>query len=133
MSGYLLDTNIISDLVRNPAGRVAGKIAAVGEDAVVTSVVVAAELRFGAAKKGSLALSARIDAILATLVVLPLEPPADAVYGRLRAKLEQDGTPIGANDTLIAAHALALERVLVTANSREFERVAGLEVVNWLE
>ena len=133
MSGYLLDTNIISDLVRNPRGRVADRIAAVGEDAVATSVIVAAELRFGAAKKGSRALSDRVDAILGILAVLPLEPPADAAYGQLRAKLEQDGTPIGANDMLIAAHALAVGRVLVTANVSEFERVAGLEIVNWLE
>jgi tRNA(fMet)-specific endonuclease VapC len=133
VSGYLLDTNIISDLVRNPGGRVADKIADVGENAVATSVVVAAELRFGAAKKGSPALSGRIDAILDTLAVLPLEPPADAAYRRLRAKLERDGTPIGANDMLIAAHALAVGRILVTANVSEFERVAGLEVVNWLE
>ncbi|MDH7973137.1 type II toxin-antitoxin system VapC family toxin [Sphingomonas sp. AR_OL41] len=133
MSGYLLDTNIISDLVRNPAGRVARKIAEVGEDAVATSVIVAAELRFGAAKKGSSALSARIDAILGALPVLPLEPPADAAYGDLRAKLEQSGTPIGANDMLIAAHSLGLGRTLVTANVAEFARVADLVVVNWLE
>lgn len=132
MSGYLLDTNIISDLVRNPGGRVADKIAAVGEDVIATSVVVAAELRFGAAKKGSPALSDRVDAILDILPVLPLEPPADAAYGRLRAKLEQGGTPIGANDMLIAAHALAVGRILVTANASEFARVAGLETVNWL-
>ena len=132
MSGYLLDTNIISDLVRNPHGRGADKIAAVGEDAIATSVIVAAELRFGAAKKGSPALSDRIAAILDTLAVLPLEPPADAAYGRLRAKLEQEGTPIGANDMLIAAHALAVGRILVTANASEFARVAGLETVNWL-
>jgi len=132
MSGYLLDTNIISDLMRNPGGRVADKIADVGEEAVATSVIVAAELRFGAAKKGSPALSDRVEAILGILPVLPLEPPADAAYGRLRARLEQDGTPIGANDMLIAAHALALGRVLVTANATEFERVAGLEIVNWL-
>jgi tRNA(fMet)-specific endonuclease VapC len=133
VSGYLLDTNIISDLVRNPRGRIANRIAAVGEDAVATSVIVASELRFGATKKGSPALSDRVDAILAILPILALEPPADAEYGRLRAKLEQEGTPIGANDMLIAAHALALGRILVTANVSEFERVAGLEVVNWLE
>jgi tRNA(fMet)-specific endonuclease VapC len=132
MNGYLLDTNIISDLVRNPAGRVARKIAEVGEDAVATSIIVAAELRFGAAKKGSPALSARIDAILGALSVLPLEPPADAAYGRLSAKLEQSGTPIGANDMLITEHSLGLGRTLVTANVAEFERVADLVVVNWL-
>ena len=111
----------------------ADRIAAVGEGAVATSVIVAAELRFGAQKKGSPRLSARIDAILGSLTVLPLEPPADATYGLLRAALEKQGTPIGANDMLIAAHTVALGRVLVTANEREFERITGLEVVNWLE
>ena len=133
MNGYILDRNILSDLIRHPQGRVADRIAAVGEGAVATSVIVAAELRFGAQKKGSPRLSARIDAILGSLTVLPLEPPADATYGLLRAALEKQGTPIGANDMLIAAHTVALGRVLVTANEREFERITGLEVVNWRE
>ena len=132
MSGYLLDTNIISDLVRRPNGPVAAHIARSGENNVATSIVVAAELRFGADKKGSSALSARIEAILGAITILPLEPPVDAVYGRLRADLERRGTPIGANDMLIAAHALELERILVTDNVSEFERVANLTVVNWL-
>lgn len=133
MTGYLLDTNILSDLIREPQGRVADKIAQVGEDAVATSVIVAAELRFGARKKGSPRLSARVDAILGSLTILPLQPPADAIYGRVRAALEQSGSPIGGNDMLIAAHAMAVARTLVTANVREFERVTELQVVNWLE
>ena len=132
MSGYLLDTNIISDLVRRPNGPVAAQIAKSGEHNIATSIVVAAELRFGAEKKGSPALSARIEAILGAITILPLEPPVDALYGHLRADLERRGTPIGANDMLIAAHALGLERILVTDNVREFERVANLTVVNWL-
>lgn len=132
MSAYLLDTNVISDLVRNPRGRIATRIAEVGEDAVATGIVVAAELRFGAAKKGSPQLSARIDAILGAMTILPLEPPCDVLYGQLRADLERRGTPIGANAMLIAAHAISLERILVTDNVRAFERVAGLRVVNWL-
>jgi tRNA(fMet)-specific endonuclease VapC len=130
---YLLDTNILSDLIHNPNGRVVAKIAEVGESAVATSIIVAAELRFGAQKKGSSRLSARVDAIINASTVLPLEPPADATYAELRAALESDSTPIGGNDMLIAAHAVALGRTLVTANVREFERVAGLEIVNWLE
>lgn len=129
---YLLDTNIVSDLVRNPAGRVAKAIARVGEDAVRASIVVAAELRFGAAKTGSARLNKQLETILSAMVILPLEPPVDVAYGRLRADLEKRGEPIGSNDMLIAAHALALDMVLVTNNEREFSRVSGLALENWL-
>lgn len=131
-AGFLLDTNIVSDLVRRPQGAVAAKIAALGEGAVATSIVVAAELRYGAAKKGSARLAAQLEAILGALEVLSLEAPADEIYGRVRATLEAGGAPIGGNDLLIAAHALSLDRVLVTNNELEFGRVAGLRVENWL-
>jgi tRNA(fMet)-specific endonuclease VapC len=129
---YLLDTNIIADLVRNPQGRAAERIHEVGEMAVCTSIIVAAELRYGAAKKGSPRLSAQVEAILGALELLPFEAPADAAYGRLRARLERAGQPIGANDLLIAAHALALGHALVTANEREFARIEDLGSENWL-
>jgi len=129
---YLLDTNIVSDLVRNPQGVVAERIAAAGEAHVATSVIVAAELRYGADKKGSERLSDQLESILSVLPVLPLEPPADVKYGILRTQLERNGTPIGGNDMLIAAQALALDSMLVTANEREFERVNGLQIENWL-
>ena len=129
---FLLDTNIISDLVRDPQGRASAKIAELGEDAVATSIIVAAELRYGAAKKGSQRLAAQLETILAALEVIPLEAPADATYGATRIALEAAGTPIGANDLLIAAQALALDMVLVTNNEREFRRVDRLKVENWL-
>ncbi|CAN5471703.1 type II toxin-antitoxin system VapC family toxin [soil metagenome] len=129
---HLLDTNILSDLVRNPQGRIAARIAEVGEDAVCTSVIVAAELRFGAAKKGSERLTAQLEAVLGALEVLPFEAPADRAYGELRALLEAAGTPIGGNDMLIAAHAISSGHIVVTDNEREFGRVAGLQVRNWL-
>lgn len=129
--GYLLDTNILSDLIRNPFGPVAQRIEAVGAKAVCTSIIVAAELRYGSAKKGSPRLQARVEDILATIPVLPLEVPADADYGRQRAQLEASGQPIGGNDLLIAAHALALGLTLVTHNTREFSRIAGLQVEDW--
>ncbi len=129
---FLLDTNIVSDLVRNPQGRVAGKIAKVGEDRIATSIIVASELRYGAAKKGSVRLVRQLEAVLGALAVFPLEAPADERYGEVRVVLEKAGRPIGANDLLIAAHALALDLVLVTANVREFKRVRGLQVENWL-
>ena len=129
---FLLDTNIVSDLVQNPQGRVAAKIAKVGEDRIATSIIVASELRYGAAKKGSAVLARQLEAVLGALTVFPLEVPADERYGEVRVVLEKAGKPIGANDLLIAAHALALDLVLVTANVREFRRVRGLQVENWL-
>lgn len=129
---FLLDTNILSDLVRNPRGVVAQRIAEYGEAAICTSVIVAAELRFGAAKRQSPRLAAQVEAILAAMDVMPFEPPADRVYAQVRLTLEQLGQRIGPNDLLIAAHALSSESVLVSANLGEFERVPGLRVVNWL-
>lgn len=129
---FLLDTNILSDLVRQPRGVVMQQIAAVGEAAVCTSIVVAAELRFGAAKRGQGRLARQVDAILAALPVLPLALPVDHHYAQVRCALEHSGRPIGPNDLLIAAHALAIGCTLVTANVREFARVPGLVVVNWL-
>ena len=129
---YLLDTNIVSDLVRNPQGKVARHVRKVGEKHVCTSIIVAAELRYGADKKGSPRLSSQLDAVLGVLEVLPFEAPADTSYGLLRTRLEKRGTPIGANDLLIAAQALALGYVIVTDNEREFSRVEGLRLQNWL-
>ena len=129
---YLLDTNVVSDLVRNPQGKVAQRIHKVGEARVSTSIMVAAELRYGAAKKGSARLSAQLEAVLRVLDVLPFEPPADAIYASLRMGLEEVGTPIGANDMLIAAHALALGCTIVTDNEKEFARVRDLPRENWL-
>jgi tRNA(fMet)-specific endonuclease VapC len=129
---YLLDSNAVSDIVRNPQGRVAARIGEVGEDNVATSVIVAAEMRYGAVKKGSSRLSRQLEAVLSALPILPFEAPADQAYARIRASLERAGTPIGANDMLIAAHAVAVSMVVVTDNVREFKRVRGLRVENWL-
>jgi tRNA(fMet)-specific endonuclease VapC len=129
---FLLDTNIISDLVRRPQGRIAAWIARVGEELVCTSVIVAAELRYGAEKRHSQRLTEQLDAVLGVLPVLPLEPPVDRRYGQLRTRLEREGRLIGPNDLLIAAQALELGHVVVTDNVSEFGRVAGLKVENWL-
>ena len=128
---YLLDTSAVSDLMRHPQGRVAERIAAVGEANICTSIIVAAELRYGAAK-GSTRLADRVESVLAVLEVLPLKAPADVAYGELRAQLEREGRPIGGNDLLIAAQALALGCSVVTANQSEFGRVPGLRHENWL-
>jgi tRNA(fMet)-specific endonuclease VapC len=129
---YLLDTNIVSDLIRNPQGTVARRIAAEGESRVCTSIIVAAELRYGARKKGSPKLTRRVEMILDALDVLPLDAPADVIYGDIRTKLERAGAPIGGNDLLLAAQALTLGVTLVTDNEREFARVSALLRENWL-
>lgn len=129
---YLLDTNIVSDLVRNPQGRAAQRVRKAGESQICTSIIVAAELRYGAAIKGSARLTARIGAILAALEILPFDAPANEVYGSIRARLTQAGRLIGGNDLLIAAQAVALGYTLVTDNEREFARIDDLRLENWL-
>ena len=129
---YLLDTNIVSDLVRRPQGRTSQRIREVGEAQVCTSIIVAAELRYGAAKRGAPRLSAQLEAVLGALDVLPFEAPADAIYGRLRSGLERIGRSIGGNDLLIAAHAMTLGYAIVTDNEREFARIDNLPCENWL-
>jgi tRNA(fMet)-specific endonuclease VapC len=129
---YLLDTNIVSDLVRNPQGRAAEHIRRVGEVQVCTSIIVAAELRYGAAKRGSPRLARQLDAVLGVLDILPFEAPADAAYALIRTRLEQTGRPIGGNDLLIAAQAVALGQTIVTDNEGEFARIDGLIRENWL-
>lgn len=132
MTRYLLDTNIISDLIRNPQGKAAKRIAKVGEDNVFTSIVVAAELRYGCAKRGSQRLLKAVEDLLGEIDVLPFDVPADAEYGAIRLALETAGKPIGSNDLLIAAHGRAIGATVVTANDDEFRRVRGLKVENWL-
>lgn len=128
----MLDTNIISDLIRNPQGKAAKRIAKVGEDNICTSIIVAAELRYGCAKSGSERLLKAVEDLLAEIDVLPLDVPADGEYGGIRAELEAAGKPIGGNDLLIAAHAYATNATIVTANTSEFKRIRGLKVENWL-
>ncbi|USJ25619.1 type II toxin-antitoxin system VapC family toxin [Ensifer adhaerens] len=130
---FMLDTNIVFELARNPRGQVAERIAAVGSEAICVSIITAAELRYGCAKKGSPKLLAQIEALLESILVLALDVPADAKYGNIRTELEAAGKPIGPNDLLIAAHACAAGAVLVTANAREFTRIPNLRVENWLD
>lgn len=129
----MLDTNIISDLIRNPQGKAARQIGRIGGDTICTSIIVAAELRYGCARTGSKRLLSAVEDLLAEIDVMPFDSPADTIYGEIRAQLDAIGKPIGGNDLLIAAHALAIDAVVVTANADEFRRVRGLEVQNWLE
>ncbi len=129
---YLLDTNILSDLIRNPSGRSASRVDEIAASSIVTSIVAVAELRFGLVKRGSHRLTEQAEKVLATIEVLALGDPVDRVYADIRSKLERVGRPIGANDFLIAAHALSLDATLVTDNMREFSRVPSLRIENWL-
>jgi tRNA(fMet)-specific endonuclease VapC len=132
---YLLDTNILSDAMRNPGGPAARRIIATARDEdgaqACTSVVVQCELLFGLRRRTHPHWMERYDRLLSTLEVMPLDAAVPPHYAKLRADLEAQGTPIGPNDSLIAAHALALGATLVTADA-EFARVPGLQVQNWL-
>jgi tRNA(fMet)-specific endonuclease VapC len=129
---YLFDTNILSAIVKRPASSLAQRIAAMDRQSLCTSVIVACELRYGVFKKGSPILAAKIDQLLAHVDVLPLNAQFDLHYAQIRVALEKIGQPIGHNDLLIAAHARSLGLTLVTDNVREFSRVPGLSVENWL-
>lgn len=130
--GYLFDTNILSAIVKHPTSLLAQRIAAMDRKELRTSIVVACELRYGVLKKGSPSLTTKVDHLLAHLDVLPLHAQVDLHYAEVRVALERMGQPIGHNDLLIAAHARSLGLTLVTDNVREFSRVPGLVVENWL-
>jgi tRNA(fMet)-specific endonuclease VapC len=129
---WMLDTNTLSALIRNPRGALVQRLSTIDPAALCTSIVVACELRFGARRKGSDALTNRVEQLLGALTVVPFDEPADQHYADIRATLEQAGTPIGNHDLFIAAHARSRSMTLVTNNTREFERVSGLRVEDWL-
>jgi tRNA(fMet)-specific endonuclease VapC len=129
---YLLDTNILSAAIRSPEGALGLKLVSKGIDRMATSILVAAELRYGVAKRGASSLARRVERALGAITVLPFDDKASQAYGPMRASLERMGQPIGAAHMFIAAHALSIGAVLVTANEREFRRVPGLSVENWL-
>ena len=130
---YLLDTNILSAMARNPQGPILGHIRQKGSASLCTSIVVACEVQFGLAKNGSVPLRERMERILGALSILPLEPSVEKHYAEIRWELEKTGKPIGPNDLLIAAQARCMGLIVVTDNVGEFQRVPGLAVENWLE
>jgi tRNA(fMet)-specific endonuclease VapC len=131
---YLLDTNICIYVIRRRPPQVLARFqhCAVGD--IGLSTVTLAELQYGVAKS---AFPERNQEALAAftlpLEILPFDAPAAAAYGPIRATLERQGTPIGAMDLLIAAHAVSLGVILVTNNPREFRRVSDLQVENWVD
>lgn len=129
---YMIDTNIVSGIVRFPRGVAARRVAGIGREGLLLSIFVVAELQTWIVKGASAAVTDQFHRLVAYLGVAPFEQPGEIIYADIRADLERSGKTIGANDLWIAAHALALDCTLVTANEREFRRVPGLKVENWL-
>ncbi|HEY8577802.1 MAG TPA: type II toxin-antitoxin system VapC family toxin [Devosia sp.] len=129
----MLDTNIVSHIMRFPNSKPADKMADYTPDELAISSVVLAELMFGAARVGSTRLYLQIELVLRTVKVLDYDPPAAEHYANIRTELERTGTPIGGNDLLIAAHARSTGAVLVMDNMREYSRVSDLQLENWLD
>lgn len=129
---YLLDTDICSYLMRNDDA-VWTRLQKVAEDSAAMSVVTQGELRHGLARQPKATrLRSRLEALNAGIPTLELTSEAAVLYGELRAHLERKGTPIGPNDLWIAAHALAIDAVLVSNNTNEYSRVPKLRLENWL-
>lgn len=131
---FLLDTNILIDILRHPHSAALRHLVRLNPDIVAISSITLAELEYGVHKSSDPAGNAqRLIEALSPLTVLPFDSQAAGYYGMLRCQLESKGLGIGPLDTLIAAHALSLKAVLVTSNEREFRRVSSLRVVNWLK
>ena len=126
-----LDTNICSYVLRRHPASMLERFASLDRGQVWLSAIVAAELRFGAAKLASIRFSAAVEAWLAGFDVRPWPAEATRHYANVRTALERAGQPIGNMDLLIAAHAMAEDSVVVTNNAREFLRVPGLAVEEW--
>jgi tRNA(fMet)-specific endonuclease VapC len=130
---YLLDTNILSDAIRNPYGRSQSYMKRFDQSLICTSAIVASEMRYGIAKRHSPQLTERVELILNWINVLPYDDEASRRYGLIRSTLEGQGQAIGWGDLFIAAHASAHNLTLVTNNVREFSRIEKLKLENWLE
>lgn len=129
----LLDTNICIYIINAKPPAVLARFHQYRLGDIGLSSVVAAELAYGVAKSGSARNRQALEMFLAPLEVVPFDEAAVWAYGELRADLERRGQPIGSLDTMIAAHALSLGATLVTNNTREFAKVEGLSLQNWVE
>ncbi len=129
---YLLDTNICIYVINARPAAVLARFVEHEVDGLGISAITASELYWGVCKSGSARNRTTLEKFLSPLAVLDYDLGAARKYGELRAYLEQQGTPIGPLDQQIAAHALALDITLVTNNVREFERVPGLRLENWI-
>jgi tRNA(fMet)-specific endonuclease VapC len=130
---YLLDTNIVSYLIKTQDLALVDKFEQTSKFAVIgVSSITAAELYYGVKKRNSLKLKTAVDLFLSPLTVFTFDAQAAFFYADIRTELESKGLPIGAHDLFIAAHAISLQAILVTNNTREFERVIGLSLENWV-
>jgi tRNA(fMet)-specific endonuclease VapC len=130
---YLLDTNICIYIAKHNPPEVRERFALHAASELAISVITLGELRFGAEKSQQREQALiRIEALCRAATVAPLPESASEHYGRIRADLQQRGQIIGNNDLWLAAHAKAEGWVLVTNNEREFARVEGLTVENWV-
>jgi tRNA(fMet)-specific endonuclease VapC len=129
---YLLDTNIFSHIVNNNA-EVFKRFAKADPDDIGLSIICHGEILFGIQKQTPSAIKLqRINYLLEQIPIVLLNDTVATHYAKIRAELELAGQPIGPNDTWIAAHAMSLGATLVTNNVREFKRIKGLKVENWL-
>ena len=129
---YMLDTNIISYVIKNRDYTLVDKFEKMAVDSVLSvSSITVAELFYGVKKKQSQRLEVAVREFLLPLEKLSFDDNAALHYGEIRAGLESKGKIIGANDLFIAAHAKSLNATLVTNNTKEFKRVEGLEIENW--
>ena len=131
MKKWLLDTNTLSDLLRSGDGPVAKRVVECRAEHILISAIVTAEMEFGIAKIGSGRIRRSLDELKRRHPVIGFEPPADRIYGELRAEMARAGRGMGPNDLFIAAHALALSATLVS-DDRAFEGVPELKLENWL-
>jgi len=128
---YMLDTNICIYVINSRPAIVLERFRLERLGDIAISSVTAAELAFGVAKSGSVRNRQALEMFLSTLEILPFDESAIWHYADIRADLERRGQPIGTLDTMIAAHALTTNTILVTNNTREFERIPRLRVENW--
>jgi len=129
---YLLDTNIISEVIKKPNGKIARKLSRLKANSFGLSVIVSCEILYGIGKNPSEKIAKQIQRGLQSIPVLDFPADAAKTYGMIRASLEREGRSIGANDLLIAAHAIHANLTLVSDKVKEFERVPGLKLENWL-
>ena len=128
---FMLDTDTVSFVLRGQ-GEAGAQLTAHAPSEICLSSISLSELRFGADKRRSKRLHNLIDTFTATIEVVPFDTAAAAIFGRVCAALDSKGNPIGTLDTLIAAHAISLNLVLVTNNTKHFKQVRGLKTSNWL-
>jgi tRNA(fMet)-specific endonuclease VapC len=130
---YLLDTNICIYIINEQPAQVLQRLIQAGRESLAISTVTVAELAFGVAKSTRADSRTKLESFLSKFPILDWDQDAAWVYGNVRKTLEAKGQRIGERDLLLACQALALDATMVTNNTREFERVEGLKLENWVE